>query len=857
MFSCFFLLVNSLTYCHEGAKIVFIKYECKSLYKFKGDCKMNSSGKKLIAGLSAFSLILTSTVAQAMAETTATSALKGTRLYGKNRYETAAQISKAGWNSSDYVVLASGESFADALCAAPLAKKLNAPILLTEKNALDPAAKAELKRLNAKHVVIVGLYGAVSKSAEDSAKAITGDVRRIGGADRYETSALIAKELGKSTEVAIASGEDYPDALSIASVAASEKMPILLTKKDALSGKTADYINANKANITKTYIIGGVGAVSEAAAKAAGTNEVRLGGKDRFETNAEVLENFEDELNFKNVYAAVGNGANGSGFADAISGAALASKTSSPIVLVYKDITGKTVDMLTKELAPKKNVVALGGAAVVPDSIIAKINSIKIPAVVFSVDGETKGSADVKSDNVEVDAKNVTLKDANVSGNVYIYGDGAKLSNVKVAGTVYVDPGENGSVTLENVHASNIRVRSGAQNSIHLINVQSDKMIVESDNPTNSVRIESTGTTSITNTIVSCYAILDSNGGTLGTITITENGPSGKVVELEGKFTEPVVVDGTATLNVAAGAAVAALDVKCDATITLASGATVAALTVDQNAAGTKLDVAKDADVTSMTGDGSKTVTVTGDGKDNVNKGGNIIPGGGASNYQPTAIEEKVNAYITLFKDYQYGSRKVSDYVTFSSMTYRTMTVTLNKNYKDKTAEDLFNKVEGVADLGSKLDSVEGKLKTFGSTSNITIAGQTIVGYLHSKVPTYVNADGTLNKTKILADFYANDTSYDTLVDFAKDKLKDKISQYDLDTYMPALTLYGENITKVTKGGVTLFDSADKKVDNLNSIRTFVNNNNINRDSTLSAIVGTYTVTIGSVDYTIIVNVGN
>lgn len=113
------------------------------------------------------------------------------------------------------------------LCAAPLAKKLNAPILLTEKNTLDSAAKAGLIRLNAKLVVIAGLYGVVSKAAEYSARAIIGDVRRIGGADRYETSALIVKEVGKSTEAAVASGEDYPDALSLASVAASEKMPII------------------------------------------------------------------------------------------------------------------------------------------------------------------------------------------------------------------------------------------------------------------------------------------------------------------------------------------------------------------------------------------------------------------------------------------------------------------------------------------------------------------------------------------------------------------------------------------------------------------------------------------------------
>lgn len=658
---------------------------------------MNSSSKKLIAGLSAFSLILTSAAAQVMAETTATSTLKGTRLYGNNRYETAVEISKKGWNSSDYVVLANGEDFADALCAAPLAKKLNAPILLTEKNGLNPAAKAELKRLNAKHVVIIGQYGAVSKSAEDSAKAVTGDVKRIGGADRYETSALIAKELGTSTEVAIASGEDYPDALSIASIAASEKMPILLTSKDALPGKVADYINTNKDSITKTYIIGGEGAVSENAAKAAGKNEVRLGGKDRFDTNAKVLSSFEDELNYKNVYVAVGNGAKGTGFADALSGAALASKTSSPVVLVYKDLAGETVDMLTKELAPKKNVIALGGAAVVPDSIITKINDIKIPAVVFSVDGAAKGSADVSSDNVEVDAKNVTLKDANVSGNVYLYGDGAKLSNVKVAGTVYVDPGENGSVTLENVHAGSIRVRSGAQNSIHLINVQSGKMIVESDNPSNSVRIVSTGTTNITNTIVSSYAILDSNGGTLGTVTITENGAEGKVIELTGTFTDPVVINGRSTVNIAAGTNISALTVKHDSDIKMASGAVISTLTVEKNASDTTLDIAKDGKVTSLSGDGAKTVTVTGEGKANVNTGSGTTGGSGIviptptekSYYATLTLPDGSSVDINLGTESSVGAMKVED--LYNAKIYNN---TANKAALELLADKIKTKIE-------------------------------------------------------------------------------------------------------------------------------------------------------------------
>lgn len=190
-----------------------------------------------------------------MAETTAAASLK-TRLGGQDRYETAVQVSQAGWKTSDYVILASGQEFADALCAALLAKKLNAPILLTQGNELNSAAKTEIQRLNAKHVVIIGLTGAVSGTVEQEVKALGADTERIGGADRYETSTLVAKQLDTSSSVVLASGETFPDALSIAPIAASKEMPILLTRPGQLPQTVADYISQNKSHITKTYVVG-------------------------------------------------------------------------------------------------------------------------------------------------------------------------------------------------------------------------------------------------------------------------------------------------------------------------------------------------------------------------------------------------------------------------------------------------------------------------------------------------------------------------------------------------------------------------------------------------------------------------
>lgn len=89
----------------------------------------------------------------------------------------------------------------------------------------------EIKRLGAKNVVILGGEGAVSKSVADELKKSGLDVSRISGSSRYETAALIASKVAPigTSKVVVANGMDFPVALSVASHAAKEGLPILLT----------------------------------------------------------------------------------------------------------------------------------------------------------------------------------------------------------------------------------------------------------------------------------------------------------------------------------------------------------------------------------------------------------------------------------------------------------------------------------------------------------------------------------------------------------------------------------------------------------------------------------------------------
>ena len=65
-------------------------------------------------------------------------------------------------------------------------------------------------------VVIVGEIDAVSPGVEQAIVALGFPVERIAGSDRYATSALLSERAFPTTPVPtmIATGEDYPDALT-------------------------------------------------------------------------------------------------------------------------------------------------------------------------------------------------------------------------------------------------------------------------------------------------------------------------------------------------------------------------------------------------------------------------------------------------------------------------------------------------------------------------------------------------------------------------------------------------------------------------------------------------------------------
>lgn len=301
------------------------------------------------------------------------------RLSGTGRVDTALAIAKASFSGKlSGVILATADNYPDALAGSVLAYKLNAPILLIGSSADDQEKVIDYMKSVLKPegtVYILGGTSAVSSTVEDKvAAAGFKNTIRLNGSDRYDTSVKIADELNVKvgTPVVLAYGENYPDALSISSIAAQMQSPILLVGKDGLSQGVEKKISEIKP--TRVYLIGGEGVISKGvedrvAKLAALTQEniVRLEGRDRYETSLAVAKYFD--LAGQRICIATGEN-----FPDALSGSVYAANYNVSIILADGRLSDEVMDYLkTREMT---GAALFGGEAVVGKEVEQQLQEL-------------------------------------------------------------------------------------------------------------------------------------------------------------------------------------------------------------------------------------------------------------------------------------------------------------------------------------------------------------------------------------------------------------------------------------------------------------------------------------------------
>ncbi|WP_434511767.1 cell wall-binding repeat-containing protein [Desulfitobacterium sp. AusDCA] len=450
------------------------------------------------------------------------------RFAGSDRYSTAVQISQNGWKQADIAVLSSGndKNLVDALTAAPLAATKKAPLLLTQGDALNSSTKAELARLGVKTIYVTSGLGVISQAVLNELMIMNIDVKPLGGSDRFATSINIAKEVNSApSSLVVATAFSNADALAIASIAAAHQFPIVLTNPESLTDSVKIYLDSIKSGVKQTYVLGGEGVISETV-KASLPNSKRLAGSDRFATNIAILKEFVGDYKYDKLYLANGTDEH---LVDALAGAPLAALTASGLMLTDTTMPAASAEYAKLNLSP--NIVALGGESVTPTALLTGL----APSLVLADDNAVQGSSassnpDQLAGSVKITGKNVTFQDATVSG------------------TVFLDPGTQGTTVLNNVQAEKIVILSGDVNGIRLNNVTTDLLIVSSSS---KVKIDLTGSTRIENTLVNSSAVLNAAGGTAGSVRLTNivNQTPDVVVQLYGTFPGKVAVEAPITLK--------------------------------------------------------------------------------------------------------------------------------------------------------------------------------------------------------------------------------------------------------------------------------------------------------------------
>lgn len=351
------------------------------------------------------------------------------RYSGPDRYATSASVavgmleafSRAVFPGDD-IVFASGASFADALAASALAGDYRAPILLVPPTGPVPQVtldaittvlraggpSADPGDVPDHDLIVVGGNAAVSQAVYDQLEAhVAGldlegpvDMRRIAGADRYETARLIAADIDFedvgtfNVNVAsglppdnrrfafLVSGTSFADALVAGPPAYDSgkglQQPVLLTERDTIPQPTLAALAQQQIGLV--FVVGGQGVVSDAALAQLpdGIEVIRIDGADRFETAANMagvlLLNVDlGGFGWIGVTPGLANLLPAGGGADALSAAPYLGLAQSPLL----GMGGAEPPEATVEVAQTFNlgtrITALnvfGGQAAVPDSAV-------------------------------------------------------------------------------------------------------------------------------------------------------------------------------------------------------------------------------------------------------------------------------------------------------------------------------------------------------------------------------------------------------------------------------------------------------------------------------------------------------
>lgn len=299
-----------------------------------------------------------------------------TRLAGDSAFDTMEHISKTAFpDHSKYAVLATSESYWDALSASSLAGTLDAPVLLSMPHELPQQTISELTRLGVEKVYICGGEYALSRDIDAALQNMNIATERVSGAWASDTANEVARHVPDSDTAFLATSWGYEDALSAASYAYAHKTPLFLANYHTSALDADTLATMRDKGVKSVYIVGGYDVVSpevEAQLADAGIKAIRIGGKTAYDTSALLAR----KLIALGMHANNMALATGWGYTDALTGAALCGKNNAVLVLADDSNQRTIYDVV----APHQNVIdnyyLLGGTNVIGEQAVNVLKEI-------------------------------------------------------------------------------------------------------------------------------------------------------------------------------------------------------------------------------------------------------------------------------------------------------------------------------------------------------------------------------------------------------------------------------------------------------------------------------------------------
>ncbi|WP_370326339.1 cell wall-binding repeat-containing protein [Euzebya sp.] len=312
------------------------------------------------------------------------------RLDGDTPDDVAIQICQllfAADDTAGEVLLSRDDAFPDALAGAPLAGD-DGCILYTDGGPDAPLVdetRAEIDRAlpPGGRVNILGGTNAVSQAVEDELRGAGYEVVRFAGASRVETAAQVATEVLRrnpgTTDVLLATGDNFPDSVLGGAFGGAVGRPILLTVGEVLHPVTREFMAEH--GIAGTTALGGEAVVPEGAL-AQSPGGVRIAGPNRFATGALIAAELWPEVigspdpeDREFIVVDLSNARDGDAWTYALASAPLAVRRGAPQLGVEPTrLPAETLDFLTSVgfTAPPAFTV-VGGVAVVSEDVVIQI----------------------------------------------------------------------------------------------------------------------------------------------------------------------------------------------------------------------------------------------------------------------------------------------------------------------------------------------------------------------------------------------------------------------------------------------------------------------------------------------------